>query len=228
MLEEASAILDKLGDKFISGGVLLTRGVIAFALGDYASARSRFDRSLAIAREIGDPWGTADALTNIGCVLRAQGDYAAARSHLEEALDVYEQRGSGIWCADPLCALAENEIAQGNLGAARMHLEEACPCADASGNKWLQVLVGYFEGLLAYYEGDMDAPRLPSRRRSWLRGGPGIKPDLARALVAHGRSRGAQHNLKQAAASSKRPCGSSPSPIPSLALRSPWRSLGDW
>jgi hypothetical protein len=145
----------------------------------------------------------ADALTNIGCVLRAQGDYAAARSHLEDALHVYEQRGRGIWCADPLCALAENEIAQGNLGAARMHLEEACPCADASGNKWLQVLVGYFEGLLAYYEGDMERAAA-SFEETILSAREGqYKPDLARALVALGRARGAQHNVKQAAASLK-------------------------
>ena len=203
MLEEASAILDKLGDKFISGGVLVTRGVIAFALGNYASARSRFDRSLAIAREIGDPWGMADALTNIGCVLRVQGDYAAARSHLEEALQVYEQRGRGIWCADPLCALAENEIAQGNLGAARRHLDEACPCADASGNKWLQVLVGYFEGLLAYYEGDMERAAASFEETILAAREGQYKPDLARALVALGRAKGTQHKVKQASDSVK-------------------------
>jgi len=201
MLEESSAILQELGDSFLLIGVVGALGVMAVNTGDYPAALSFFDRGLAQAREMNDPWGMADLLTNVGCVQRIQGDYGAADSTLREALSVYEQRGRGSWCADPRCALAENEIAQGNLAAARIHLDEACPCADVSGNKWLQVLVEYFEGLLAYHEGDVERAAA-SFENTIVNAREGqYQPDLARALVALGRARGAQHSVKQAAAS---------------------------
>jgi predicted ATPase len=200
MLEEVSAILDELGDKFMSGGVLVTLGIIAFARGDYASARSRFDRSLVIAQELRDPWGMADALTNSGCVLRAQGNYAAAGTYLEEALQIYEQWGRGTWCADPRCALAENEIAQGHLSAARLHLDEASPCAQTSGNKWLLVLTAYFDGLLTYYEGNLQGAAVLLEKTVALARASQYKPDLARALISLGRVRRAQDQGTLAAA----------------------------
>ena len=201
MLEESSVILQELGDSFYLIGVVGALGVMAVNAGDYPAALSFFSRGLGLAREMSDPWGTADLLTNVGCVQRIQGDYAAADSTLREALKVYEQWGRGSWCADPQCALAENEIAQGNFRAAHARLDEACPCAEVSGNKWLQVLVSYFQGLLAYYEGDLDHAASTLGRTITLAREGQYQPDLARALVALGRTRSAQGDLKQAAAS---------------------------
>ncbi len=200
MLEESSAILEELGDKFLFVSVLVSRGIIALISGDYACARLHFDRSLSLAREIGDPWGTADALTNVGGVLRIQGDYAAARSCFEEALSIYQEGGRGIWCTDPLCALSENDIAQGNLSAARVHLQDASASAETSENKWLQALVGYFLGLLAYYEGDLErAARLLEKAMRLARASQ-YKPDLARSLVTLGRVMGARGEAARATA----------------------------
>ena len=199
MLDEGSAILDELGEKFLSGNLLATRGIVAFTMGDYGSARSRFERSLAIAREIGDPWGMADAFTNIGGILRVQGDYAAAGSYLEEALQIYEKWGRGVWCADPRSALAENEIAQGHFSAAHLHLDEACPCAESSGNQWLLVLTGYFEGLLAYYEGNLHRAAAVLEQTITLARESQYQPDLARSLIALGRVRRAQGEAAHAA-----------------------------
>jgi predicted ATPase/transcriptional regulator with XRE-family HTH domain len=187
MLEESSSILEQLGDKFILVGLLNSRGLVAVNSGDYALARSHFERALDIAREIRDPWGMANALTNIGCILRIQADYPSARSRFEEALGIYEQWGRGAWCTDPLCALAENEISQGNLPAASVHLREAQSYAEPSGNRWLQVLVGYFEGLLAYYEGEMERAAAALEKVTALARESQYKPDLARALVTLGR-----------------------------------------
>lgn len=187
LLEEGSAILEKLGDKFLLGNVLVSLGIIALSSGDYTHALTQLNRGLAIARAIGDPYHMADALTNIGCVLRIQGDYTGASSCFKEALRIYQQVGSGLWCADPLCALAENDIAQGNLSTARLRLRDASASAEISDNRWLQTLVGYFQGLLAFYEGDMDGAvtlletTIARARESQY------KPDLARALVTLGR-----------------------------------------
>jgi predicted ATPase/transcriptional regulator with XRE-family HTH domain len=187
MLEESVAILEDLGDKYIFANVLISLGIIAIGSGDYASARSHFERSLAFAREIGHPWATADALTNLGCVLRTQGDYSGARSHFEEAVRIYQKRGRGIWDTDPLCALAENDIAQGQLSAAHSRLQEASARIETSENRWLQALVGHFQGVLAYYEGDTEQAVALLERTIALARESQYKPDLARSLIALGR-----------------------------------------
>jgi len=187
MLEESLAILEKVGDKYISTNVLISLGIVATGWGDYTSARSHFERSLAIAREMEHPWGIADALTNLGCVLRIQGEYSAARSYFEEALRIYQKQGRGIWDADPLCALAENHIAQGELSAAGVRLQEALAHTQASENTWLHALVGYFQGVLAYYEGDMERAADSLEETIRLARESQYKPDLARSHIALGR-----------------------------------------
>ncbi len=188
MLEESSTILDELGgDKYLSAGLLLSRGTIAYDLGDYGSAASHFHRSLDIGREIGDPWGVGDALTQIGFILRTQGDFAAARSHLEEALRVYQRCGTGVWCADPLCGLAENEMVQGNLPAANSYLRQASLYAETPGYRWLQVRMMYIQGLLVYYEADIERAAMLLERSTELARGSHFRPDLPRSLVALGR-----------------------------------------
>ena len=198
MLEESAAILEELGDKFVSVNVHISTGLVAFWLGKYAGARAGFQRALELAREIGDPWGAADALTNIGCVERVQGEYARAESHFQQALKIYVDWGRGGWCADPLCALAENALAQGDLTTARARLGEAMKYAETSGNSWLKVLVDYFRGLLAYYEGDMEQACALLDATAVLARASEYKPDLARTLVSLGRALGAKGDSAKA------------------------------
>jgi predicted ATPase/transcriptional regulator with XRE-family HTH domain len=200
LLDESSAILEKLGDKFLLDNVLVSLGIIALSSGNYTYALSQLNRGLTIAQEIGDPYQMADALTNIGCVLRIQGEYAAASSCFEEALRIYQQVGSGMWCTDPLCALAENDIALGHLSAARLRLQDASASAEASENRWLQTLVGYFQGSLAYYEGDMERAATLLETTVALARESQYKPDLARSLIALGRVMRARGDIKQAVA----------------------------
>jgi tetratricopeptide (TPR) repeat protein len=139
--------------------------------------------------------GIADALTNLGCVYRILGEYSTAQSHLEKSLQVYQERGCSIWEIDVRCALAENALSQGDLATARVHLQAATHPLGTSGNKWLQTLMCYFQGLLTHYEGDaMAAMRLLEETTVLAREGQ-YKPDLARALVALGR---VKHTLGQA------------------------------
>lgn len=190
MLEESEAILDEIGDRFILASLLVTRGIKAFTRGDYAEAGAYFSRALALAQELRDPWGMADALTNSGCVLRTQGSYDAARSQFLEAQRVYEQWGRGPWCADALCALAENEMAQGHLAPAASYLEQAASYVHAPENKWLHVLVTYFEGLLAFHRGELHTAADLLEQTVALARASHFKPDLARSLVALARTLG--------------------------------------
>jgi len=184
MLAESAAILEDLGEKYILSGVLISLGLVDDEVGDYAAARARFEHGLAIAREIEHPWGMADALTNLGCVYRILGQYSTAQAYLEEAIQVYEEHGSGLWETDALCALAENAISQGDLPMARLCLQKASNLLGTSENKWLQMLVCYIRGLLAFYEGDeMAAILLLDKAMALAREGQ-YEPDLARSLVA--------------------------------------------
>jgi predicted ATPase/DNA-binding SARP family transcriptional activator len=189
LLEESAAILENLGDRYLYTSVLISLGIVDMSHGDYAAARSRFESGLAATKEIRHPWGIADALTNLGCLYQIQGDYETAQARFEEALQVYHEHGRNIWETDVLCAMAENAIAQGDLSTARFHLQAASNLLGSSKNKWLQVVVWYFTGLLAYYEGNLEeAAALLDQTIVHAREGQ-FKPDLARSLVTFGRVR---------------------------------------
>jgi predicted ATPase len=200
MLEESLAILEDLGDRYLHAGLLISLGIVACGVADYALARAHFERAVALGRELRQPWIIADASTNLGCVLHKQGDYVSAQSHFEEALRIYQERGSTQWAADPLCALAENDMAQGNLTAARTRLQDAAARIEGSENKWLRVLVGYFLGLLGYYEDKAEHTAALLEETVVLARQNQLKPDLARSLITLGRVRHAQGDAAQAAA----------------------------
>lgn len=198
MLEKSAMIMEDLGEKYLFTGVLISLGIVDMGQGDYAAARRRFEHSLAVAREIRHPWGITDALTNLGSVFRILGEYPTAQSHFEEARRVYQEYGRSIWETDVLCALAENAISQGDFSTARSHLLAASNLLETSQNKWLQTLVCYFRGLLAYYEGETEAAtKLLGETIALAREGQ-YKPDLARSLIALGRVKRSQGEIARA------------------------------
>jgi predicted ATPase/DNA-binding SARP family transcriptional activator len=189
MLERSAAILEDLGEKFVLAGVVTSLGSVDVGLGDYAAARARFEHGLAIAREIKHPRGMANAIINLGCVCRIVGDYSVAQSHLEEALQVHQEHGRSIWEADALYALVENALSQGDLATARFRLQAASNRLGTFENKWLQMQVCYFRGLLAHYEGDAVAAAMLLEETTALAREGQYRPVLARSLVALGRVR---------------------------------------
>jgi tetratricopeptide (TPR) repeat protein len=62
-------------------------------IGDYAGARTYFERALAISEKVlgSDHPDTAGNFNNLGVILQALGDYTGARSYLEQALAIWEQ-----------------------------------------------------------------------------------------------------------------------------------------
>ena len=86
-----------------------------------------------------------------------------------------------------LCALVENDIAQADFSSAQLHLQAASDLVRLSENKWLQVLMLYFRGLLAYYQGHAGEAVVLLGETIALARASQYKPDLARALIALGR-----------------------------------------
>lgn len=189
MLDESAAILEDMEEKYLYTSVLISLGIVDMSQGDYSSAIPRFERGLVATRKIRHPWGIADALTNLGCIFRIQGEYAQAQARFDEALQVYHEHGPNIWQTDVLCAMAENAIAQGDFSTAHLRLKAASSIIDSSDNKWLQALVIYFKGMLAYFEEDTQAAaKLLGEAVQIARQGQ-FMPDLARSLVAVGRAK---------------------------------------
>ncbi len=189
MLEESASILEDLGEKYLYTSVLISLGIVEMSLGNYAVARQLFERGLAATREIRHPWGIADALTNLGCLLRIQGEYAAAQDRFKESFQVYRDQGRNVWETDVLCAMTENDISQGDFPSAHFHIQSAANRLGESENKWLHVLVSYFQGLLAYYEGNFEQAVKVLEETSLLAREGQFKPDLARAIMTLARAR---------------------------------------
>src|SRR4029453_18379222 len=83
---------------------LITAGSLAYRQGDYETARSLHEESLAIRRQLGDRRGIAASLHNLGLVAHRQGDHAAARSLYEESLTTHRELGNQWGIAAPLAA----------------------------------------------------------------------------------------------------------------------------
>jgi len=198
MLEESIRILEDLGEKYLYVYVLIELGVSEGQLGNYPSARTYLEQGLAVATEIKHPGGVVDALTNLGYIFRIQGEYSIAQSNLEAAQRVYQEHGSSAWETDVLCSLAENEIVQGDFSAARLHILAASNRIKSSENKLASNLVCHFQGLLAYYQGDVEvANELLEKSLALERKGT-YKPDVAWKLIALARVKGIRDDIVQA------------------------------
>src|SRR4029453_11194161 len=73
---------------------LITAGSLAYRQGDYETARSLHEESLAIRRRLGDRRGIAASLHNLGLVAHRQGDNAAARLLSEGSLAIPPEVGN--------------------------------------------------------------------------------------------------------------------------------------
>jgi tetratricopeptide (TPR) repeat protein len=69
-------------------------GLVAYAQGDYAKARSLQEDALAIFRERGAKVGIATALENLGDVARADGKSGEALANYAESIALYRELGS--------------------------------------------------------------------------------------------------------------------------------------
>jgi predicted ATPase/DNA-binding SARP family transcriptional activator len=186
LLAQSATILSELGEKYLYSGVQITLGIVETSLGHFDAAQQHFEGSLGITREMRHPWGIADALTNLGCLFRIKGQYQDAQSAFEQALKIYQEIGRNYWEVDPFCAMAENAIAQGDLVSARQYLKTAAGFLGSSGNRWLESLVLYFQGLLAYHEGDIGRANALLEETMALARETQFKSELRRAMVTLG------------------------------------------
>jgi predicted ATPase/DNA-binding SARP family transcriptional activator len=119
----------------VRAGALNYAGMLAFYLGDSASARTLYDESLAIFRELRDKNGIAYCLNCLGIVARNQGDYASARILYEESLAIQRELGDRNGLASSLNNLGNAVRNQGDFASSRSLYEESLALRREIGDK---------------------------------------------------------------------------------------------
>ena len=87
------AIQRDIGDKAGEGTTLNNLATTAYAGGDYATALTYLEQSLAIRREIGDKAGEGVTCWNIGRIYEDQGDLAKAETYIRRSVEIAEATG---------------------------------------------------------------------------------------------------------------------------------------
>jgi predicted ATPase/DNA-binding winged helix-turn-helix (wHTH) protein/Tfp pilus assembly protein PilF len=109
-------------------------GHLAHNLGDYATAHTRFEESLAIWRALGDKLGIATALNNLGWMAWRQGEYTVARALSEEGLAIWRALGDKLGIATALNNLGWTAHHQGDYALARAFHQESLMLRRALGH----------------------------------------------------------------------------------------------
>ena len=87
--------------------------------GDYAAARDKFAKTLAMLQEIGDRSGEAATWHQLATIDLREGDYAAARDKFAKALAIEQQIGDRYGEAATWHQLASIDVNEGDYAAAR-------------------------------------------------------------------------------------------------------------
>jgi predicted ATPase/DNA-binding CsgD family transcriptional regulator len=116
------------------GQLLRVAGFVDTFAGEFATARARLERAVAVRRALADPQ-LARTISDLGQVAREQADYAAAQAWLEESLLVCEAVGDRRWFARTLDRLGTVAQALGQYGLARSRYEHSLALAREVGDR---------------------------------------------------------------------------------------------
>jgi len=133
---------------------LFGEGVLAWAQGDHAAARSQLEESVAILREIQDRLGLAHALHFFSVELLGHGEHARARALAEESVAIFRQSEDRFGLAVSLASLGVVAQTQADYPSAQSFLAESVDVFRASGDNWGLALPLRNLGILAFRRGD--------------------------------------------------------------------------
>lgn len=131
-------------------------GVMAWSVGDYATAKTRFEEALTLRREMEDPRGIAAALSNRGMIARATEDYSVARECYEESLTVYRGLEDQPGIAMVLCNLGNVHYDVNDFEVAYPLYKESLEIYEALQDDWSIAAAIHNFGLVAYRLGKYD------------------------------------------------------------------------
>ncbi|MBI3659491.1 tetratricopeptide repeat protein, partial [Candidatus Acetothermia bacterium] len=165
-----------------SAKALNAAGTLAEGQGDYLTARSYHEESLAIFRGLGGERDMAKTLQNLGSIAWKQGEYTRARSLSEEGLNLSRKLGDAAGIAILLNNLGLIARAQGEYTQAKAFYEESLEINTKLGNK--QAISYLFNNLgsVAENQGDYQTARTLYEKSLALRRELGDKPGIANSL----------------------------------------------
>lgn len=161
-------------------------GALAYRQGDFASARSLTQESLAIHKALGDQGGYAISLNNLGNVASAQGDFAEARTLHVESLAIRREIGDRQGVAGSLNNLGIVARNLGDYGVTRASYEEALGINRATGNRSWEANNLSNLGIVAQIQGDRIAAQTHYERSLAIRREIGDRRGIANSLHSLG------------------------------------------
>jgi predicted ATPase/DNA-binding winged helix-turn-helix (wHTH) protein/Tfp pilus assembly protein PilF len=138
---------------------LSAAGLLAYWQGDYPSARTQHEESLAIRQQLGDRSGMGASLSNLGMVARSQGDYASARALYEQSLTIKQELGDRWGLAATLNNLGNLAAEQRDYRGSRTQHEESLAILRELGDRGAIATALENLGNVAYDLGDLASAR---------------------------------------------------------------------
>ncbi|MFL5735692.1 MAG: tetratricopeptide repeat protein [Chloroflexia bacterium] len=135
-------------------------GNLIYNQGDYETACSLHERSLAISRELGDKQGIAVSLNSMGLITyRHDSNLVGARSEFEEALEINRSLTSRNWEAINLNNLGNVMHDQGDYPSARKTHQQSLAIFTQLGDKWGIAMSSADLGKTVFEQGDYEEAR---------------------------------------------------------------------
>ncbi len=174
-------------------------GDLAVWQGDYARAKARLERSVALARAGGDLGVASDALNRMGIAEHLPGDTARATTYWAESLTLARELGDPWRMAGPLNNLGESAYFEGDLDQAEACYEEALALARRAGDdSRIYVMIGNL-GNVARRQGKLDRARTLARAAIEQAHGSGDPRAIAETLEMAAMIAGGMGNGERAA-----------------------------
>ncbi|MDB5077655.1 MAG: hypothetical protein JWO42_3834 [Chloroflexi bacterium] len=158
-LDDALARTDPSARTVTRAKVLTGAGLLAWAQGDYVTAKPQLEEAIAIYRERGEKRWTAAAQMNLAILTFMQGNLAAARSTYEEALALAREVGDNASAAFALRGLGDTYAQAGDLDTAHRMFTESLSMFRTVGDAWgISVALGSL-AMVALAQGDAATAR---------------------------------------------------------------------
>ena len=108
---------------------------IDYQMGDYKSAREKFQASLPIFEQIANSPEVVTTLNNLAVIEVLEGNYPAAREHLRRTMEITQQIGDREGEASTWHQLASIDLNEGNYPAAREKFNRSLDMRQQIGNR---------------------------------------------------------------------------------------------
>ncbi|WP_020385401.1 helix-turn-helix transcriptional regulator [Kribbella catacumbae] len=154
MLEETLADGSVRTDSKLGAEALHAAGMLAMAVGKYASAEGYQRRAVAAFHDLGEAVGEAAALNCLGNLARVRGDLPAARRLCEQSLAIWRAVEAPRAAALVLIDLATISMRRGDVSAVDEAISFALPLLEDDGDDWNARSARALAGLMAFRRGD--------------------------------------------------------------------------